>query len=121
MKKFEELTDWSQIASVDVLKNIIAQDHQSRGDVDGNRIEYFAHSVREAFIALESERLEGRCSSGNGLVFDALTAEVQAISESECVGYEEAMEISINALKDEYQRRKKIRESGPSACGSSLS
>ena len=62
MKKFEELSRESQYMAVEVLKEVIIESHKSRGDIDGQRIEYFAHSIREAFAALESERPE----IGNG-------------------------------------------------------
>ena len=56
MKKFEELSRESQYAAVEVLKEVIIQSHKSRNEVDGQRLEFNAHSIREAFIALESER-----------------------------------------------------------------
>lgn len=56
MKKFEELSRESQCAAVEVLKEVIIQSHKSRNEVDGQRLEFNAHSIREAFIALESER-----------------------------------------------------------------
>ncbi|WP_241597691.1 hypothetical protein [Rosenbergiella epipactidis] len=52
---------------------------------------------------------------------EELREAVQELADGEGVSFEEGLRISISALKDEYQRRKKIRESGPSACGSSLS
>ncbi|WP_241610260.1 hypothetical protein [Rosenbergiella epipactidis] len=43
---------------------------------------------------------------------------VKEIADGEGVSFEEGLRIAISALKDEYQRRKRWRESGPAACGS---
>jgi hypothetical protein len=49
---------------------------------------------------------------------EELREAVQQLADGEGVSFEEGLRISISALKDEYQRRKRWRESGPAACGS---
>ena len=56
--KFEELTNESQQAARQVFSEILLIKFKSELQLSDGAVKYLGHRVREAFVALESERPE---------------------------------------------------------------
>ncbi|MDC9591052.1 hypothetical protein PSI23_17605 [Xenorhabdus sp. XENO-10] len=65
--KFEELTDASRQAALEVLADLLRIKYQQTLDLPDSTVRFLGHRVREAFVALESE-------------------EPSVVSDSDCAG-----------------------------------